>query len=286
MKKRREEVAKTQVRRLENAPIFKRSKKKESFSLEKYKKSILAAGLNNEDAEKVLDEVSVDPSHYFSSAKLHQATYRALLKRSALVAANYNIPQAIYALGPTGFPFEILCAEMLKAKGFETEVGVVRQGEFITHEVDVIARRKDLNIYCEAKFHNIKHYKNDVKTALYVYARYLDLLNGNQGEDFRYALISNTTFSKDAVTYAEGVGLILISMNHPVKDTFIDHIRRYKIYPVTALKSLRRGEKRKLLERGIVTVKQLDLKHLQKLDMSQERETKTLQEVKILTRPN
>lgn len=233
-----------------------------------------------------MDEVSVDPDHYFSSAKLHRETYRALLKRSALVAANYNIPQAIYSLGPTGYPFEILCAEMLKAKGFETEVGVVKQGEFISHEIDVVARRQDLNLYCEAKFHNIKQYKNDVKTALYVYARYLDLKRGNQGEDFHYALISNTTFSKDAVTYSEGVGLILISMNHPHKDTFIDHIRRYKVYPVTILKSLRKGEKRRLLEAGVVTVKQLEREHLDELKMPEERAVKVMQEVKILTRPN
>lgn len=274
------------LRGLENALLHKRTKELEKFSLEKYKNSILAAGLDKEDAEKVVDEVNVDPNRYFSSAKVHQATYKALLKRSTLVAANYNIPNAIYHLGPTGFPFEILCAEMLKAKGFETQVGVVMQGQFISHEVDIVARRQDMNIYCEAKFHNRKDYKNDVKVALYVYGRYLDLKAGNPQEDFKYALISNTKFSKDAVTFAEGVGIILISLNHPKKDTFIDHIRRYKVYPVTILKSLRRGEQRRLLEKGIVTVKQLEREHLEKLSLPEETVVKVMQEVKILTRPN
>ncbi|MEX1099426.1 MAG: restriction endonuclease [Bacteriovoracaceae bacterium] len=277
---------KKKLRGLENAPFFKRSKRQEKFSLEKYKKSIMAAGLDSEAAEKVVDEVSVDPSHYFSSAKVHQATYRALLKRSALVAANYNIVNAIYALGPSGFPFEILCAQMFQAKGFETQVGVIKKGEFINHEVDIIARRQDVNIFCEAKFHNRKMYKNDVKVPLYVYARYLDLKRGNPDDDFKYALISNTKFSLDAMTYAEGVGLTLISMNHPHKDTFIDHISRYKVYPVTILLSLKKGEKRRLLDQGVVTVKQLKREHLQEAGLQEDQIVKVMQEVKVLTRPN
>ncbi len=279
-------MVKRKLRGFEDVLLFKRSKEQEKFSIEKYKKSILAAGVDKEECDQLIDEVALDPRHYFSTAKVHHATYRALLKRSSLVAANYNIPNAIYGLGPSGFPFEVFCSEMLKAKGFQTKLNVIKKGEFIKHEVDVIARREDVNLFCEAKFHNRKSYKNDVKVALYVYARYLDLKKGNPGDDFKYVLISNAKFSKDAITYSEGVGLVLISMNYPKKDTFIDHIRRYKVYPVTVLNSLKKSEKRKLLEKRIVTVKQLERSYLEDIGLEPEQIVKVMQEVKVLTRPN
>ena len=47
-----------------------------------------------------------------------------------VIAANYDIKRAIYNLGPTGYPFEILCAQMLMAKGYETKVSVIKKGKF------------------------------------------------------------------------------------------------------------------------------------------------------------
>lgn len=279
-------MSKRKLRGFENALMHKRSRQIEKFNLEKYKLSIMAAGLDDKSADRFLDEVHVDPKDYFSSAQVHQATYKALLKKSAVVAANYNIPNAIYALGPTGYPFEVLCAEMLSAKGYQTEVSVMKRGKFIDHEVDVVAQRDDGDIYFEAKFHNRKHFKNDVKVALYVYSRYLDIQWAMPEKKIQYAIISNTAFSKDAIKFARGVGMILIAMNYPHKDTFIDHIRRYKIYPVTVMKSLKKGQKRALLEHNIVTVKQLSSEILEKIGVQGPALTKAMQEARILTRPN
>lgn len=266
--------------------ILKRSKEKEKFSISKFKKSLEECGVDKQNSEDVVKELSLSAHQYFSTDQLHKATYKALLKRSALYAANYNIKRAIYQLGPTGYPFEILCAAMLEAKGYETEVSKIKKGQFITHEVDVIGRRDDHNIYCEVKFHNKKYHKNDVKIPLYVHSRYLDLKAGIQDEVFDYAVISNTAFSKDAITYSEGVGLLLFSMNYPHKDNFVDHIKRYKLYPITALKSLKVSEKKKLLDKKIVMIKHIQEDDLEALGISQNRKTKIFQEIKILTRPN
>ena len=45
----------------------------------------------------------------------------------------------------------------LKAKGFETKVSVMKDGCFVKHEIDVVAKRDDRNIYAECKFHNKKY---------------------------------------------------------------------------------------------------------------------------------
>lgn len=193
--------------------------------------------------------------------------------------------QSLYALGPTGYPFEVLCSELFKAKGFKTSVSVTKRGKYVSHEVDVIATRADKVVYCECKFHSQKHHKNDIKIPLYVYARYLDLKSSNRGRDFSYALLTNTCFSKDAIKYSKGVGLDLFSMNYPKKNTFIDLIKKYKVFPVTALHSLKVRSKKELLEKRIVVIKQIKVSDLNEIGLNETEITKVLQEIKILTRP-
>ncbi len=266
--------------------IRKENKDFERFNKDKLKRSLLHTGMSEAKSNEIIQELSPNIKDYFSTAQLHKATYKAILKRSNIYAANYDIKRAIYNLGPTGYPFEILCAEMLKAKGYKTKVSVLVKGEFVKHEVDVIAKRDDRSVFCECKFHNRKFYKNDIKIPLYVYARFLDIQKANPKEKFDYALISNTQFSEDAIKYSKGVGLILYSLNYPKKNTFCDIIRKYKVYPVTVLKTLKVGDRKKLLDEGIVVIKQLKKKHLDLLDIEENHKIKIMQEIKVLTRPN
>ena len=257
----------------------------EEINTRKYQKSLKRSGLNLTMRDKIVQEIG-DIENYFSTKELHKATYKAILKHSQLYAANYNIKQAIYALGPTGYPFEILCAQMLKAKGYQTKVSSIVRGQHVKHEVDVVAKREDLSIYCECKFHKRKYFKNNIKIPLYVHSRYLDIKEANPTLNFKYALISNTDFSKDAIKYANGVGLLLFSMNYPKANTFCDIIKNYKVYPITILKSLRVKDCNALMGKKIVVIKQVKKSDLIRIGLGPDQITKVLQEINLLTRPN
>ena len=238
--------------------VKKKSNEIEEFDKNKFKKSLTLSGVESADCDDIIDCLEPQICEGTSTREIHKLTKKALEKKSRILAANYHLVRGIYELGPTGYPFEILCAQMLEKKGFETEVGVVMQGEFVTHEVDVVAKREDFNLLCECKFHNKNSGTSDVKVALYINSRFHDIL-GHHGKDSydSYAIITNTSFSKDAIAYAEGVGLKLFSLNYPVKDTFTDHIIRYRLYPITCLKTLRKMDIQFLLGKGIVVIKQL-----------------------------
>jgi hypothetical protein len=266
--------------------IKKKSKEFEEFSKVKFKKSLLKAGISQENAQGIFEEIKIDTTNYFTTTSLHNATYKAILKKSKLHAANYNIKTAITNLGPSGYPFEILCAEMLKAKGYKTKVSVMKRGMHVKHEVDIVARRKDHSIFFECKFHNRKTQKNDIKVHLYVNSRFLDIKEKYPRDTFDYGLITNTQFSEDAIKYSKGVGLVLFAMNYPRKNSFIDLIKKYKIYPVTTLKSLRVRDKKKLLDKKIVVIKQVKMSHLNDLGLTENVIVKVLQEIRLLTRPN
>lgn len=265
--------------------IKKRSDKFEKFDFKKYKKSLVRSDIPQDITEEIVSELG-DARQYFSTKQLNSKTYKLILRKSKLFAANYNMKQAIFNLGPTGYPFELLCAELYRVKGYQTKVSVIKRGRCVKHEVDVVAKRKDGIIYCECKYHNRKNFMNDIKIPLYIYARSIDIQEANPEEQFIYALISNTAFSKDAIRYANGVGLLLYAMNYPEKNTLIDILKKYKAYPVTVLHSLRQRDKKALLELKVIVIKQIKKNVLETLGLTPNEITKVLQEINFLTRPN
>lgn len=266
--------------------VYKKNHMQEVFSKKKLKRSILLAGVNLKLADEILDEVLSDENQPRSTKRLHSLTLSKILKRSKECAANYNIKKSIFKLGPSGFAFEIFASELLRSKGYKTKVSVIKHGKYVDHEVDVVAIRADGNLFCECKFHNSSFVKNDIKIPLYINSRSMDIKAGKASVLFDYAIFSNTKFSKDALKYANGVGLKIFSMNYPEKNTFIDLVMRYKVYPITVLRKLKVGHQRKLLALGIVTIKQLKANNLIGLGLDDKEVRSCMTEINKILKPN
>lgn len=262
--------------------IKKRGRPKEPFDVNKFKRSLKRTGLNKSMCDDLIEKI--DPSNpcYQSTSSLFRRTHNAIYKHSKRLAAFYNIKRSIFELGPTGYPFEVLCSEIFKTKGFKTQVSVIKKGEFVEHEVDVLATRPDITVFCECKFHRRRGHKNGIKLPLYVHSRYLDLKNTNKYGEINYAIMTNTPFSSDAIKYAKGVGLMLFSLDYPDKETFLDLMKRYKVYPVTILKNLKKAEAAQLLQKKVVVIKQLKTAHLKKIGLDDNRIIEVMSEVKAL----
>ena len=243
-----------------NETIFlkKINGRQEAFNRKKLRESLTLAGVDHELSNEIIEIVLPSIQDGMSTTRVHNLAFKELRKHSKVLAANYKVKRAILELGPTGFPFEILCSELFKSKGFKTTVGLDVEGEFVKHEVDIYAVRDDFKVMAECKFHNSKTKKNDIKTALYINSRALDIKANKKSLDFdKFAICTNTHFSKDAIRYAEGVGLELISLNKDPKYSMVDNIIEYKVYPITCLKTLKKKIVPILLEKGIVVIGQL-----------------------------
>jgi hypothetical protein len=262
--------------------INKRGRFKEQFDVNKFKRSLKRSGLSKSLRDELIAKIDPKKACYKSTASLFRKTHKEIYKKSKKLAAHYNIKRSIFELGPTGYPFEILSAEILKTKGFKTQVSVVKQGQFVKHEVDVVAKRPDLTIFCECKFHRNQRFKNDIKLPLYIHSRYLDLKNSQNFGEIQYAIMTNTNFSRDAINYSKGVGLLLFSLDYPSKGTFLDLMKRYKVYPVTILKNLKKREAAQLLQHNIVVIKHLKPLHLQKIGLDKIQISHVMGEVKAL----
>ena len=155
--------------------ITKNNGTKELFEEEKLIESLRNSGGSPALIEKVVDHIEKEMIEGMSTNDIYRHAFEVLRRESAPAASRYSLRRALTELGPNGFPFEKFVAEILKAQGYETLTDQVVHGHCVPHEVDVAAWNADKLIMVEAKFHNEFGLKSDIKTALYIKARFDDL---------------------------------------------------------------------------------------------------------------
>lgn len=203
-------------------------------------------------------------------------------------AARYSLRRAILDLGPSGFPFEQFIAEIMAEKGYSTKRGVTLQGKCITHEIDVVAEKGNQDIFIEAKFHNSAGYKSDAKTALYIHARALDVEAADSRykdtRQFAFWLMTNTKFTKSAITYGECAGLTMVGWNYPKKGNLQDLVEETKLHPVSCLSTLSKSQKKLLFDKDIVLCRMVrdDPETIDMLGIGGNEREKVLKEVEHL----
>lgn len=266
--------------------IAKASGETEEFSSAKLRESLARTGASEEVIEMVMSAIAPQIHHGVKSSALHSLAFGLLRKYNRPCAAKYSIKRALMDLGPTGYPFERLISALLQKRGYEAKAGITVQGACVQHEIDVLAHKdtshKDIShnnisqshtettllaaspskrhqIFAECKFHNSQGVRTDVKTALYVYARFLDVAEAfRRREDhsttthYEQWLVSNTRFTGDAAQYAACKGMTLLGWDYPQENGLQHIITSERLYPLTCLTTLTFAQKRGLLSRHIV----------------------------------
>jgi hypothetical protein len=153
--------------------ITKASGEREAFDIKKFKRSLQKSGASAQIIEEITNEVLQAPD-LTSTRDIYVYALNQLKKARPAYAARYNLKYALSELGPSGFPFEHFVAEIFKQQGYEALVDQEVPGFCITHEVDVILKKDNQHILIECKYHQ-PHLKANVKTPLYIKARFDDL---------------------------------------------------------------------------------------------------------------
>lgn len=233
--------------------IIKASGDKEKFNPKKISRTIVKAGATQDFANLVSKQVSKKIKSGDKTEKILNLTLKSLNKYPSL-AARYDLKRAIMKLGPTGFPFERYFARILDEYGYNTEVGRILPGKMITHEVDIIAKdsKNKKRYMVECKYHNYVGVYTSIKTALYVYARFLDL----KGFDSPW-VVTNTHCSFDVLNYAKGVNMRITSWDYPKGESLQKLITQKRLYPITILKNLNNKTKTTLFASKIMVLKDL-----------------------------
>ena len=231
----------------------------EEYSEQKIIASAKRVGVPHDLLDPMLGEIREHLFDGVSTADIFRIIQKYLEGHGvSYLSAKYNLKAALSELGPSGYPFEKFIAELLTAEGYVCETNKSIPGKCVTHEVDVLAQKEGVTYFIEAKFHKNVSQRSDVRVALYIYGRYLDISDAHQGKGpTRPWIVTNTRFSSDAVNFATCRNLRITSWGYPKGDGIMDLIERTKLHPITMLPVLTEEDKRRLLAVGCVTCQQL-----------------------------
>src|SRR3989344_2574060 len=135
--------------------VTKADGEQEIFDPAKLEHSLALSGASSTMRAKVLAHVMHELKPGMMTEEIYRHAFDILRREEVTpVAARYSIKRAVFALGPSGFPFEQFLAEVFRGHGWKAQTGVALNGRCASHEVDVLAEKDGKRIAIEAKFHN------------------------------------------------------------------------------------------------------------------------------------
>ena len=233
------------------------------FDVEKLVNSLRRSQANETLIQQIVEQVKAVLYDGITTKQIYKMAFKILKGKSSVSASRYKLKKALMELGPTGFPFEKFVGKLMEHEGFATKVGVIVQGNCVQHEIDVIAQKGNNHYMIECKYHSDQGRFCNVKIPLYIHSRFLDVekqwerQKGHENKLHKGGVYTNTRFTTDAIQYGKCVGLLMTSWDYPYGNGLKDRIDKSGLHPLTALTTLTKNEKAKLLDKGIVLCKEL-----------------------------
>jgi len=237
--------------------VTKRSGEEVVFDDRRVIRSMERVGVAPELFDRVLAHIKekVQADNTITTDEIFYHIREFLVRKDKKSALRFNLRQAIFELGPTGFPFEQYLAKIFRDQGYKTQVDIQMQGECVSHEIDILLQKDGRREIVEAKFHNQNFGKTDVQVMLYTFARFLDVRKTNNIDGVWVA--TNTKLTSDAINYAKCKGIKALSWNFPQKQNIAEFVEKPKMYPITTLTDLTLAEERRFIDNGIVLASDL-----------------------------
>ncbi|KKR26181.1 MAG: ATP-cone domain protein [Microgenomates group bacterium GW2011_GWC1_39_7] len=237
--------------------VTKRSGEEVVFDDRRVIRSMERVGVAPELFDRVLAHIKekVQADNTITTDEIFYHIREFLVRKDKKSALRFNLRQAIFELGPTGFPFEQYLAKIFRDQGYKTQVDIQMQGECVSHEIDILLQKDGRREIVEAKFHNQNFGKTDVQVMLYTFARFLDVRKKNNIDGVWVA--TNTKLTSDAINYAKCKGIKALSWNFPQKQNIAEFVEKPKMYPITTLTDLTLAEERRFIDNGIVLASDL-----------------------------
>ena len=272
--------------------IIKADGKREPYDEEKISSSFIKAGASTEIAAAAAKTINKKVKDNMSTDEIYHRALSHLKVLEPGVALKYSLKRAVMDMGPEGFVFEKYIAKILREYGFVAEVGQILNGLCVNHEVDIIAEKENQVCMIECKYHNSRGTKSDIKTALYIHSRFLDIEKAYREKDinnnthFEAWLVTNTKCTSDAIKYADCVGLKILAWHYPEVENLEYFIETKKLYPISILSTITERQRDILFDSNIILTKELGSCKMDSLaeliSVRQSRASKILNEVAII----
>ncbi len=220
--------------------VINKQGEREEFDPEKIKRACERAQCPPETHEELVRQFIKKPRRSIKTRDIHSFIYKHLLRTNPPVAARFSLKRAMLTLGPSGFIFEKIVRRVFQEHGHQAELPPPIKGLCVMHEVDVRIKDPSGDIMAECKYHNREGIYCGIKTTLYVWARFLDLKDGEQQNTHPYhfikpLLVSNTRFSEDSIAFSRCKNMDLLGWKYPHGASLEQLLESKKLYPITVL---------------------------------------------------
>jgi hypothetical protein len=249
---------------MENSSLFVLNSKgeKEPFSKEKVFWSVKRAGGSEKIAREISELIEKEIYPGIPTKQIYKKIKTYLKKYQKNIFLRFSLKEAIFKLGPTGFPFEKFAGKIFEKEGFRVEYNLKIKGFCnVIYEIDFLARNNKEVILGECKYHHAPGERVDLKIVLSNQARFMDILENKDfqslktnGLQIKTMILTNTKFTSQAIQYAQCKKTELLGWRYPPEKGLEFLIEEKKLYPLTILPSFKGKFRDYLLEKNIVSI--------------------------------
>ena len=234
---------------------------KQQFDRDKVIATCLRMGATPEVAAQIAEKVERHLYEGISTRQILQMIFRYLRSYKPAVKYRFDLRRALSLMEPKP-EFETFMRVLLAHSGFEVEGNWILRGKCGEHEVDAIARKDGVTYFVEVKHHTSYHALTGLDESRIAQAILEDVNDAYEAGTLKLKvdqamIVTNTRYSDHAIQYGGCKNIFQIGWGSPQGLGLRDMIEQGKLYPLSSLRGIRSDVKRRLVNAGIVLIKQL-----------------------------
>jgi len=241
--------------------VTKADGSKQLFDREKIVQTCQRIGANPKVAVQVAQEIENNIYEGITTREVLQTIFKLVGQHKPAVKHLFDLKQGISLMEPKP-EFEVFVRVLLAHNGFQVKPNAILRGLCGEHEVDAIATKDGLTYLVEAKHHSNYHALTGLDESRIARAIIEDVTDGytNGGAEIRIdraMIVTNTRYSEHAVNYGRCRGILQVGWASPEGLGLRDMVEKHKLVPLSCLRGISTDTRLRLVEAGIVLIKQL-----------------------------
>ena len=241
--------------------VTKADGSKQLFDEQKIMQTCMRMGANHEEAIKVARQIERRIYEGITTRKILQMIYSLMRKQKPAVKHLFDLKYGI-SLMVSKPEFEAFVRILLVYSGFKVEPNTILRGLCGEHEADAIATKDGLTHFVEVKHHSNYHALTGLDESRIARAILEDVTEGySQGltriKIDRAMIVTNTRYSEHAINYGRCRGILQVGWASPEVFGLRELVEKHRLYPLSCLRGINEKVRLRLVEAGIVVIKQL-----------------------------
>ncbi len=241
--------------------VTKADGSRQLFDREKIAQTCRRMGANYEVASQIATKIETSIPDNISTEAILQRIFDLLREQNSAVKHVFDLREGL-SLMVSKPEFEVFVRVLLLHSGFQVKPNAVLRGLCGEHEVDAIATKNGEVYIVEAKHHSTYHALTGLDESRIARAILEDLTDGyakgvTSLKVDRAIIVTNTRYSEHAQQYGSCRGILQIGWDSPEDLGIRDIVGKYHLYPLSCLRGVSTEIRLRLVESGIVLIKQL-----------------------------